>query len=257
MRIINVRQNTPEWLEERKGRITGSTAKTAIFDTYKSDAGKVKNLTLDFWQLLADRLKDQSIDEATSPDPEVRGHELEDLNASITIDDLNASLMGKGLEPLKVDMEPGLWVSGDSEYIAVSPDVCEDSDKPTWAIECKSLASARHLSVVVPWILHEQGSDGVWESPWGTFTFPLPDDPLDYVPNDYQDQCLQYFVVDPDLQVLYFSLYDPSITDSRLAHVYITITRASIHDRIDEQRMKLNRTLGLVDHLESKFPIQL
>ena len=257
MKTIDVKQNTAEWLEARQGRITGSTAKTAIFDTYKRDAGKVKNLTLDFWQLLADRFKDRSVDEATSPDPEVRGHELENLNASITIDDLNTSLMSKDLKPLNADMEPGLWVSGDSEYIAVSPDVCEDSDKPTWAIECKSLSSARHLSVVVPWILHEQGSDGVWDSPWGKFTFPLPDDPLDYVPSDYQDQCLQYFVVNPDLQVLYFSLYDPSITDSRLAHVYITITRTSVHDRIKEQRMKLDRTLGLVDLLESKFPIQL
>lgn len=257
MRIIDVKQNTSEWLEERKGRITGSTAKSAVFDTYRRDAGKVKTLTLDFWQLLADRLKDQSIDDATSSDPEARGHELENLNASITIDDLNASLISKGLEPLKADMEPGLWVSSDSEYIAVSPDVCEDSDKPTWAIECKSLASARHLSVVVPWILHEQGSNGVWESPWGSFTFPLPDDPLDYVPGDYQAQCLQYFIVDPDLKVLYFSLYDPSITDSRLAHVYITITRTSVHDRIGAQRTRLDRTLGLVDLLESKFPIQL
>lgn len=257
MKTIQVRQNTIAWEEARKGRITGSTAKNAIFDTYKRTPGKVKGLTLDFWQLLADRLKDQSIDDATSPDPEVRGHQLEDLNASITIDDLNAGLAAKDLPALDVDMEPGLWVSSDSEYLAVSPDVCEDSDKPTWAIECKSLASARHLSVVVPWILHEQGSDGVWDSKWGKFTFPLPDDPIDYVPGDYQDQCLQYFIVNPDLQVLYFSLYDPSITDSRLAHSYITITRASVQSHIEDQTMKLDRTIGLVDLIESKFPIQL
>lgn len=257
MKTIQVRQNTAEWIEARRGRITGSTAKSVVFDTYKRDAGKVKNLTLDFWQLLADRLKDQSIDDATSPDPEVRGHELEDLNASITIDDLNSGLAAKDLPVLDVDMEPGLWVSSDSEYLAVSPDVCEDSDKPTWAIECKSLASARHLSVVVPWILHEQGSDGVWDGKWGKFSFPLPDDPIDYVPNDYVSQCLQYFVVNPDLQVLYFSLYDPSIVDTRLSHVYITIPRSSVKDRITDQTAKLDRTLDLVDLIESKFPIQL
>ena len=247
MKKIQVEQNTPEWLEARRGLITGSTAKGIIADTYKSDPHKLKTFTMQFWELMAGRIA--TPDDGTPPD--VRGHELEDYNAQLTVSKINADKALAGEELITADYDPGMWVSDDNPSLAVSPDVADDSDKPTWAIECKSLSTARHLSIVVPYLMHKDG----WDGSLGAYRIPISDRDWDYIPSDYQYQILQYFIVNESLKVVYFSLYDPRIADPVRQHTYITVNRVEILTNINVQRHREENTLKMIQTMESYFPM--
>lgn len=129
MRIANIDQNTDEWLELRKGKITGSKLKDIVVK--RGDGKKIG-----FYQLIADRL-------ALDPDDEVamdRGHRLED----------EAIEQFEVLHGKKVNKNAGMWFSEDNEDIAVSPDGAIENDGAfTEAVEVKCLASARHIQAII------------------------------------------------------------------------------------------------------------
>jgi putative phage-type endonuclease len=80
----------------------------------------------------------------------------------------------------KVDTSLIVWQSEESENIILSPDgVISEYE----AVEVKCLSSASHIEA---WLTQE-------------------------IPSEYQDQALQYFVVNPSLETLYFTFYDPRI----------------------------------------------
>src|SRR6185436_4395387 len=80
----------------------------------------------------------------------------------------------------KGDSSLVMWVSEDNESIAVSPDWFLGK---TEALEIKCLNSASHIEA---WVTKE-------------------------VPGEYDFQKLQYFIVNPKLEKLYFAFYDPRI----------------------------------------------
>ena len=80
----------------------------------------------------------------------------------------------------KVDTSLLVWQSEEDKNIILSPDgVISDYE----AVEVKCLSSASHIEA---WLTQE-------------------------IPSEYQDQALQYFVVNPSLEKLYFTFYDPRI----------------------------------------------
>ena len=82
-----------------------------------------------------------------------------------------------------------------------SPDgLIKEGNKYTQAIEVKCLSSARHLQAVVE----------------------------DKVPGEYEAQMLQYFIVNQNLEKLYFVFYDPRIQAVPM-HI-ITVTREELGD---------------------------
>lgn len=175
MKIIELDQNTPEWLEARKGKITGSKLKDIVV---KRGSGK----KIGFYQLIADRL---AIDEAYQ-DPRERGHALEH-EAIEEFEKATGRVVNKNI---------GLCVSDLNDAIALSPDglIKDEDGKYTEAVEVKCLGSARHIEAVL----------------------------TNRVPAEYEMQATQYFIVNEDLEVLYFIFYDPRIIAKPLQMVQIT-----------------------------------
>lgn len=80
----------------------------------------------------------------------------------------------------KVDTSLVIWQRDDDENIAISPDGFIGKKE---AVEIKCLSSARHLEA---WLTKE-------------------------IPDEYEMQMLQYFIVNDDLKTLHFVFYDPRV----------------------------------------------
>ena len=127
MQIFNVDQNSEEWKEIRRGKITGS--KLAGITPKARGAGR----KIGFYELLAERL---ALDEGHE-DPMERGHRLE----------AEAVELFEKTNNVKVD-RVGFCVSDLNPNIALSPDglIMDTADgKYKEAVEVKCLSAARHL----------------------------------------------------------------------------------------------------------------
>nr|UVM97183.1 MAG: alkaline exonuclease [Bacteriophage sp.] len=292
MKIINLSQsnNTDAWLQERIGRITGTksgnlaldhypktdikklteyrnkaleqskTAKTqAKSDEYFSKAqdydirileAEAKNKRLkvgiDFWKFLAENMAEQPDNE----NPMERGHRLEPENIRLTLQQL-------GYHQKDCITDCGIWESDEDSRIACSPDAYQASERPAWAIECKSLGSAYHLQAVIPWMVHLQRirqhslPDSLADAAAQVCpenTTSLEATGMDFIPNAYRAQVLQYFVVCDTLETLYFSMYDPRVYGPA-RHQIIPIHRKDINPLIASHKRKQLNTLHIIDTL--------
>lgn len=292
MKIINLSQanNTDEWLQERIGRITGTKSGNLALDHYpqtdtkklteyrdkalkqsknaktqaKADEyfliaqnydnrileanAKNKHLKvgIDFWKFLAEIMAEQP----TNENPMERGHRLEPENILLTLQHL-------GYQPEDCVTDCGIWERDEDPRIACSPDAYENSENPTWAIECKSLGSAYHLQAVIPWMIHSQliRQHTLPEDLAETAAQVLPAAAtslnatgMDFIPNAYRAQVLQYFVVCDTLETLYVSMFDPRIY-SIARHQIIPVHRKDIQPLIAEHKRKQLNTLHIIDTL--------
>ena len=127
MRIIDVEQNSPEWLEARRGKITG----TMLSDLYSKRPGH----KIGFYEILADRLGLARDGE----DRMERGHRLEQEAI-----DLYSEKTGKVVDRV------GICVSDVNPNIINSPDgLIKEGELYTEAVEVKCLSPARHLQAVI------------------------------------------------------------------------------------------------------------
>lgn len=113
-----------------------------------------------------------------------------------------------------------LWMRDDNESIAISPDGFIGE---TEAVETKCLASARHIEAYL----------------------------TNAVPDEYEFQKLQYFIVNDKLETLYFCFYDPRIPNKDF--FYITISRASVQADIDTYLEYQRKELAEVDEVVAKL----
>lgn len=294
MKIINVSQanETEAWLDERVGRITGTKSGGLALEHYtqtdvkklvayrdkaleqakkaktpdkaneyyskaqeyatKITEAEAKNKRLkvgvDFWKFFAELWAEP----ADGEPPMERGHRLEPENIQITLKTL-------GYNPSDCVTDCGIWESDDDDRIACSPDAYENSNKPTWAIECKSLGSAYHLQTVVPWMMHTDAMRShianlkpefveVIEQVLPEYTLDSKATGLDFVPDQYKAQVLQYFVVCDSLEVLFFSMFDPRVVGAA-HHQVITVYRKDITDEIEDHKRRQLATLHISDVL--------
>lgn len=199
---------------------------------------------IDFWKFLAETMAEQPDGE----NPMTRGHRLEPENITLTLQQL-------GYEQKDCITDCGIWESDEDPRLACSPDAYENAENPTWAIECKSLGSAYHLQAVIPWMIHSQYirqhtiPDNLADAaaqvlpPVAT---SLKATGMDFIPDTYQAQVLQYFVVCDTLETLYFSMYDPRVYgDAR--HQIIPIHRKDIKPLIASHKRKQLNTLHIID----------
>lgn len=201
---------------------------------------------IDFWKFLAETMAEQPDGE----NPMERGHRLEPENIHLTLQQL-------GYEEKDCITDCGIWESDEDPRIACSPDAYQASENPTWAIECKSLGSAYHLQAVIPWMVHSQRirqreipgnlADVAAQVLPPTAT-SLNVTNMDFVPDVYKAQVLQYFVVCDTLETLYFSMYDPRVYGAA-RHQVIPINRGSIQPLIAEHKRKQLNTLHIIDTL--------
>lgn len=288
MKILNVSQaqDTQAWLDARIGKITGTKAGTLALEHYaqkdvskleamadkakteekaeeyreKAEQAKRDNerlkVNLDFWQLLADMIAEQPDGEP----PMERGHRLENTNIMMACEKL-------GIPPYSVEFDAGMWVSDVDDRIAVSPDAHAKPQigvngleyNPTFAFEAKSLGTKYHLQTVVPFRVFQmlynfETSDEQREELRSLALKLFPEilesrREFDFIPEQYQAQVLQYFVVNPDLETVYFTMFDDRVYSS-LRHEVFQVDRLSVASEIEAQETKELQTLALIDALQ-------
>lgn len=294
MKIIKVSQahETEAWLDERVGRITGTKSGGLALEHYaQTDVEKLKEyrdkaleqakkaktpdkaneyytkaqnyddkivdaeaknkrlkVGVDFWKFLAELWAEP----ADGEPPMERGHRLEPENIQITLKAL-------GFAPVDCVPDCGIWESDDDNRIACSPDAYENTEKPTWAIECKSLGSAYHLQTVVPWMMHTDAMRShianlkpelveAIEQVLPEYTLDSKATGFDFIPDQYKAQVLQYFVVCDSLEVLFFSMFDPRVV-GEASHQVIPVYRKDITAEIEEHKRRQLATLHISDVL--------
>lgn len=221
--------------------------KAQDYDTRILEAeAKNKHLkvSIDFWKFLAETMAEQPDGE----NPMARGHRLEPENITLTLQQL-------GYKQKDCITDCGIWESDEDPRLACSPDAHQASENPTWAIECKSLGSAYHLQAVIPWMIHTQlirhhtlpddlADMAAQVLPQETTSHKATG--MDFIPDTYQAQVLQYFVVCDTLETLYFSMYDPRVYgDAR--HQIIPVHRKDIRPLIADHKRKQLNTLHIID----------
>lgn len=223
--------------------------KAQDYDTKILEANtKNKHLktNIGFWKFLAETMAEQPDGE----NPMTRGHRLEPENIHLTLQQL-------GYEEKDCITDCGIWESDEDPRLACSPDAYQNAPNPTWAIECKSLGSAYHLQAVIPWMIHSQLirqhtlPDKLADAAAQVLpaeTTSLNSTGIDFIPDTYRAQALQYFVVCDTLETLYFSMYDPCVYgDAR--HQTIPIHRKDIKPLIASHKRKQLNTLHIIDTL--------
>lgn len=201
---------------------------------------------IEFWKFLAETMAEQPDKE----NPMERGHRLEPENILLTLQQL-------GYQQKDCITDCGIWESDEDPRLACSPDAYQASGNPTWAIECKSLGSAYHLQAVIPWMIHSQyirhhsiptPLNEVAAQVLPAKTTSLNATGMDFIPDTYRAQVLQYFVVCDTLDTLYFSMYDPRVYgDAR--HQIIPIHRKDIKTLVANHKRKQLNTLHIIDTL--------
>lgn len=287
MKILNVSQaqDTQAWLDARIGKITGIKAGTLALEHYaQKDVAKLEamadkakteekaeeyrekarqakrdnerlKVNLDFWQFLADMIAEQPDGEP----PMERGHRLENTNIMMACEKFDIS-------PDVVEFDTGMWVSDVDDRIAVSPDAHAKprifnglEHNPTFAFEAKSLGTKYHLQTVVPFrvyqMLNYSETPDSQRNELQSLALKLFPEILetrrefDFIPEQYQSQVLQYFVVNPDLHTVYFTMLDDRVYGS-LQHEVFAVERQSVASEIEAQETKELQTLALIDGLQ-------
>lgn len=287
MKILNVSQtqDTEAWLDARIGKITGTKAGTLALEHYaQKDAAKLEamadkakteekaeeyrekaeqakrdnerlKVNLDFWQFLADMIAEQPDGEP----PMERGHRLENTNIMMACEKFDIS-------PDVVEFDTGMWVSDVDDRIAVSPDAHAKprifnglEHNPTFAFEAKSLGTKYHLQTVVPFrvyqMLNYSETPDSQRNELQSLSLKLFPEILetrrefDFIPEQYQSQVLQYFIVNPDLHTVYFTMLDDRVYGS-LQHEVFAVERQSVAGEIEAQETKELQTLALIDELQ-------
>ena len=155
------------------------------------------------------RLKDLILKRGTKP--KIGFYEIIAERVALPASEENAMDRGKRLEDYAIERfneETGkkakrelvLWFREDDENIAISPD---GSIGDTEAVEIKCLNSARHIEA---WITKE-------------------------IPNEFEGQVLQYFIVNDSLKKLYFIFYDPRMPKDLF---WIEVQRKDVEEKVKE-----------------------
>ncbi len=200
-----------EWLEGRKGKITGTmlkevaTAPTITKDDIIAVLEEAKTEYKKSWtkEVLTNLLTDEQLES-------LQNHALANTPRKIGFYKLIAEQLatpdgyidpmerGSALEKEAIDLfsklhqktvntDQVIWTREDNVHIAISPDgYMEDGFVISEAVEIKCLASEKHMQAIIE----------------------------NKLPEEYEFQVLQYFIVNDDLETLYFFLYDPRLPDT-------------------------------------------
>ena len=252
MKILDLEQRSQEWLDFHEGRISGSSAKDYSSVRYIPKAELVefaqrkgyefpKNLTMDniramltedelnelyanvqindsIYKLIAQRIAKpinpndyaDRIPEGATYSAMLRGQILEDEAR-----DLISEKLGKQIIPGRV------WQSEENEYMICSPDgeIVDDTGKVSEAVEIKCLDSWKVVKAY-----YEK-----------------------HPPLDYEAQIIQYFLVNENLQKLYFCIYSDVFTNPDLGLQIFELKREDYREKIELTGRVQNATLGLVE----------
>ena len=258
MKILDLEQRSQEWLDFHEGRISGSSAKdyssvryipkTELVEFAESKGYEFpKNLTMDnikamltedelnelyanvqindsIYKLIAQRIAKpinpndyaDRIPEGATYSAMLRGQILEEEAR-----DLISEKLGKRIIPGRV------WQSDVNEYMICSPDgeIVDDTGKVSEAVEIKCLDS------------------------WKVVKAYYEKRP----PLEYEAQIIQYFLVNENLQKLYFCIYSDVFTNPDLGLQIFELKREDYREKIELTGRVQNATLGLVEREVQKL----
>lgn len=116
----------------------------------------------------------------------------------------------------ELDTSLVIWAREDNESIAISPDAFSGNKI---AVEAKCLSSASHIEA---WLTQE-------------------------IPAEYYDQALQYFVVNDELETLFFCFYDSRIPCKDF--FWIEMSRESVKEKVEEYLKYEQDTLAEINEI--------
>ena len=125
--------------------------------------------------------------------------------------------MFKDKTGLEVDTSLVIWQRDDNANIAISPDGFIDDEN---AVEVKCLSSAKHIEAYL----------------------------TKKIPDEYEYQVLQYFIVNDNLQKLYFVMYDPRMPEHLQLH-YFEVERETLQDDIETYKQYQIEKLAKIDEI--------
>lgn len=195
---INKFKTEEEWLEARRGKITGTRLQDIILK--RSQTPKIG-----FYELIAERIAIPPSNENVMD----RGKRLED--------EAIEQFAKKTAKRVKTDLV--LWQRDDNNDIAISPDGFIGK---TEAVEVKCLGSAYHLKAYL----------------------------TQQVPEEYQYQVIQYFIVNKSLKKLYIIFYDPRMPKDLF---WLTIKRNEVKDQVEEYLKLEKEALKQMKEIEDKL----
>lgn len=227
MKILDLDQNSDEWLEFRKGKSGGSAFGKLFKVNGKKNICLLNEVKDQFFVMLAERVaRPMTPNDYLDRVPEgipfswaVRGHILEpeaakafELKYGVVLDE------GK------------VWASDDSLNSYVSPDriITSQDGKIREAVEIKCLSSEKVLKV---W----------WNRRFYNDFEAIPS-------NEYKAQVIKYFLVNSDLEKVYWVVYTDLIPSLELQ--VLEIKRANIEPYIMEAKETEELYLGLLDKAE-------
>ena len=258
MKILDLEQRSQEWLDFHEGRISGSSAKDYSSVRYIPKVELVefaeskgyefpKNLTMDniramltedelnelyanvqindsIYKLIAQRIAKpinsndyaDRIPEGATYSAMLRGQILEDEAR-----ELISEKLGKKIIPGRV------WQSEVNEYMICSPDgeIVDETSDVLEAVEIKCLDS------------------------WKVVKAYYEKRP----PLEYEAQIIQYFLVNENLQKLYFCIYSDVFTNPELGLQIFELKREDYQEKIELTGRVQNATLGLVEREVQKL----
>lgn len=180
-------------------------------------------------KITGSRLKDIIVKRGTTP--KIGFYELIAERLGVAADDESPMDRGTRLEEeaiarfveetkKKVDTSLVIWERDDNESIAISPDGFMGVKE---AVEVKCLSSARHIEA---WLTKK-------------------------VPSEYEEQKIQYFIVNDKLKTLYWIFYDPRILAKDF--FYFEIKRENVQEKIDEYLEYQRRTIEQVNEIVNQL----
>lgn len=253
MKILDLEQRSQEWLDFHEGRISGSSAKdyssvryipkTELVEFAESKGYEFpKNLTMDniramltedelnelyanvqindsIYKLIAQRIAKpiNPNDYADRLDGATYSAMLRGQILEEEARELISEKLGKKIIPGRV------WQSEENEYMICSPD--GEFEDETEAVEIKCLDSWKVVKAY-----YEK-----------------------HPPLDYEAQIIQYFLVNENLQKLYFCIYSDVFTNPDLGLQIFELKREDYREKIELTGRVQNATLGLVEREVQKL----
>lgn len=226
MKILDLEQNTEAWLDFRRGKIGGS--KVSGIKPLKT--GKKKGLVegaVGVWKIIAERI---SIAKDGEPDRD-RGHRLEETAREQVNKKYKLKLIRGRVWQSEID--PNIYLSPDSE---------EDTNAPKYAQETKAFDTHKHLEIIYNDIQAKK-----------TNLY----NPILSLPSDNVDQAVDYFVVNDNLETLYWTLVNDMVAYEELETYEIIIKRDDVEGLIEEQKDIQLKALQRADEIVKEIVKEL
>ena len=214
MKIIeNLEQGTPEWFIARMMKVTGTKAK-AVMGTAEAQRNLIAELISEEATELAKSTKTtETMERGTNEEPFA----------------IKAFEENTGKKVVRI----GQCVSEEYDWVALSPDglIANAEGKYTEAVEVKCPDSKKlvlyKIENMIP--MDETGLIGKKGD-------PLAGAPFLGIPSEYKWQCVHYFLVNKDLETLYFLVYEARFisTEAKLYTVELKRSNEVLQEALAE-----------------------